>query len=210
MELKKAAAVCLISLFSATLVLLIAHALDVQTASRLEPKLDELIAEVRALHKAGGMTAEADGAAADDPAGDCLVVYYFHGNTRCETCQAIESQSHETVQSNFAPQLKSGEVVWKIINYEQPAAAPLAKKFEIIAPTVVLAKRKDGKITDWKRLNQVWSLVGDKPAFAKYIGEQTSLMLKPAAETQADPPNIPIPSPSDIIPIPETNQGETR
>ena len=37
MELKNALAVCLISMFSATLVVLIARALDLQAASRLEP-----------------------------------------------------------------------------------------------------------------------------------------------------------------------------
>ena len=135
MELKKAVAVCLISLFSATLIsVLVAHALDVQTASRLESKLDELIAEVRAFHKAGGIPAAAGDAAADDPAGDCLAVYCFHGNIRCAACLAIESQARETVQANYAPQLKSGEVVWKILNYEESAAAAHWRKSSRLSP----------------------------------------------------------------------------
>ena len=48
MDLKNAVAVCLISLFSATLVVLIARALDSQAASRLEPQLASIVEELRA------------------------------------------------------------------------------------------------------------------------------------------------------------------
>ena len=43
------------------------------------------------------------------------------------------------MKTHFASQLGSGEVVWKIVNYEQPAAKPLAEKFKIQMPVVVLA-----------------------------------------------------------------------
>ena len=47
MELKNAVAVCLISLFSATLVVLIARSLDSQAASQLEPQLASIVEELR-------------------------------------------------------------------------------------------------------------------------------------------------------------------
>jgi hypothetical protein len=53
MDMKNAAAVCLISLFSATLVVLIARALDSQTASQLEPQLTSIAEELRAIRKQG-------------------------------------------------------------------------------------------------------------------------------------------------------------
>lgn len=49
MELKNAVAVCLISFFSATLVVLIARSLDNQAASRLEPRLTQIAEELHAL-----------------------------------------------------------------------------------------------------------------------------------------------------------------
>ena len=218
MEMKNAAAICLISLFSATLVLLIARSLDTQTASRLEPQLAQIVEELRAIRKSGGIAAGTGSATESDPLADGLAVYYFHGNVRCPTCRAIESQSHDTVLADFDSRLKSGEVVWKILNYEEPAAASLAKKFGVQMPVVVLAKMKGGQIDDWKRLDQVWALVGDKPAFTKYVHEEIDQMLNSAkaqnAETprgdaseivvpRADSPNIPIPSSSDKIPIPQ-------
>jgi hypothetical protein len=203
MELKNAVAVCLISLFSATLVVLIARSLDSQAASRLEPQLASIVEELQALRRQGGLAASPGTAAGteSETAADGLVVYYFHSTTRCPTCESIESQAKATVQKDFASQLTSGTVVWKILNYERPANAQLAKKFEIQMPVVVLAKMKAGQVEGWKRLDEVWALVGDKPAFAKYVREQIAQMLGPAkVPTPAEPklagPTIPIPSSS--------------
>ena len=218
MELKNAVAVCLISLFSATLVVLVARALDSQAASRLEPRLASIVEELQAIRKQGGIAATPGTTSNTETAADGLVVYYFHGNTRCPTCESIESQARESVQTEFAPQLTSGEIVWKVLNYEQPAAKPLANKFEIQMPVVVLAKMKAGQVQNWKRLDEVWALVGDKPAFAKYVCAEIKRFLAgerlpaPAAAT-ISPPAIPVPAAkaSDraapkqppIIPVPE-------
>jgi hypothetical protein len=199
MELKNAVAVCLISLFSATLVVLIARSLDSQAAARLEPQLASIVEELQAIRKQGGIAASPGPVPHTDTAADGLVVYYFHSNTRCPTCQSIESQAKDTVQTDFASQLTSGAMTWKILNYEQPANAQLTKKFEIQMPVVVLAKMKAGQVEDWKRLDEVWALVGDKPAFAKYVREQITRMLGPdkgptPSESKPGGPGIPVPS----------------
>ena len=213
MDLKKGAAVCLISLFSATLVLLIARALDLQVASRLEPQLARIVEELEAIRKSGGMVTSGTETAS---ANECLTVYYLHGNTRCPTCRAIESQSHETVKSDFAAQLDRGEVVWKILNYEEPAGEDLGRKFEVIQPVIVLAKMKGGQIEDWKRLDEVWALVGDKPGFAQYIRQEIVQMLAGANEQPVPVPAGTTPevsvrnvSPRDV-PAPATSEDTSR
>lgn len=213
MDLKNAAAVCLIALFSATLVVLIARSLDNQAAARLEPQLANIAEELRALRTQGGIPNRSVLPVDIETVNDGLVVYYFHSKIRCPTCQAIESQTKETVHNDFAKQLGSGEVIWKVVNYEDAAAKPLATKFEIQMPVVVLAKMKDGEIKDWKRLDQVWGLVGDKPAFTKYVRAEIDRMLPPsktyAAEAQVTGKNIPTPNAERVpaktppaIPIP--------
>ena len=208
MELKHAVAVCLIALFSATVVVLIARSLDSQAASRLEPHLARIVEELEAIRASGGIATYSAATAKDQSLRDGLIVYYFHGNTRCPTCRAIESQAHETVQADFAQQLESGEMVWKTLNYEEPAASELAKKFEIQVPVVVLARQKKGQIEDWDRLDQVWGLVGDKSAFAEYIRTEISQRLSDSHQlsTVAEPgdgPAIPVPgSEMDELPIP--------
>lgn len=181
MELKTAVAVCLISLFSATLVVLIARTLDSQAAVRLEPQLAQIAEELQAIRKQGGIATAPTAGAASDATENGLVVYYFHGTVRCPTCEAIEAQAHATVTKDFAAQLADGGIVWKVLNYEQPANATFVKKFDILAPIVVLAKMQGGQIADWRRLDEVWVLVNDKPAFAKYVHEQIAQMLAPAA-----------------------------
>ena len=207
MDLKNAAAVCLISLFSATLVVLIARSLDSQAASRLEPQLASIAEELRTLRSQGGIAAASGNPTKAETVSDGLVVYYFHSNVRCPTCRSIESQAQETVQTHFASQLSDGEVVWKIVNYEQPSAKSLATKFEIQMPVIVLAKMKDGKTEDWKRLDKVWAVVGDKPAFVAYVRGEVEQMLSPskpgAAAVEAPGPAIPTPS-ADSVPAKET------
>jgi hypothetical protein len=199
MDMKNAAAVCLISLFSATLVVLIARALDNQAAARLEPQLIAIAEELKAIRSQGGMAPAPSDSSATETVDNGLVVYYFHGNIRCPTCRSIESQAHDAVQNHFASQLSKGDVVWKIVNYEQPAAKPLAEKFEIQMPVVVLARMQSGKIEEWRRLDKVWAVVGDKPAFTKYVQGEIEQMLairkKPEAATAQTPgPTIPVPA----------------
>ena len=197
MELKNALAVCLISMFSATLVVLIARALDLQAASRLEPQLVRIVEELEALRKQGGIAATPTTVQAEDVLADGLVVYYFHSNVRCATCRALESQTREAVNAGFASQLDSGEMVWKKLNYEEPAGADLAKQFEIQVPVVVLARMKDGQLGDWKRLDKVWALVDEKETFADYIDMEIRQMLAQseslAAPEDEDTSDIPVP-----------------
>ena len=217
MELKNALTICLISLFSATLVLLIARALDLQVAARLEPQLTRIVEELEALRKQGGVAAAASASRPDAPLADGLIVYYLHSKTRCPTCRAIESQAHEVVQSDFASELKSGAVAWKVLNYEEPSAAGLAKKFEIQMPVVVLARMKAGEIAQWKRLDRVWALVGDKPGYAAYLRDEIRQLVRAAEpqptlapsgdkseakESVASPVEKPVTPPVDL-PIPE-------
>ena len=51
-------------------------------------------------------------------------------------------------------------------------------------PVVVLAKMKAGQVQEWKRLDKVWGLVGDKPAFAAYVRDEIKQMLGDAEATR--------------------------
>ena len=108
---------------------------------------------------------------------DALVVYYFHGNTRCPTCRDIESFSHEAVQAGFAEQLASDKVQWRVVNYETPENTHFATEYEIIAPTVVLVRTAAGQVAGWRNLDRVWELVGDRDAFIQYVQQEAHSMI---------------------------------
>ena len=108
---------------------------------------------------------------------NALVVYYFHGDTRCPTCRNIENYSHEAVQAAFAEELAENKLLWKVVNYEQPENSHFATEYEIVSPTVVLVRRAKGEVADWRNLARVWELVGDRDVFTEYIQNETRSML---------------------------------
>ncbi|HLA86148.1 MAG TPA: nitrophenyl compound nitroreductase subunit ArsF family protein [Thermoguttaceae bacterium] len=197
MELKNAVAVCLIALVSATLVVLVARALDSQAAAQLEPQLAQIAEELRALRQQGGISTDSDGATTDAAVGDGLVVYYFHRNFRCPTCRAIESQTKALLDAEFARQLAAGQLVWKVLNYEKPIGKSLGAKFDVVDPVVVLARMENGRMVDSRRLDQVMALVSDESAFAKYVRGEIEGMLALAEPSGAAPVAGPVPTTED-------------
>jgi hypothetical protein len=136
---------------------------------------------------------------------DGYKVYYLHGNVRCPTCRTIEATAQEAVETGFADELKNGQIQWQVINYESPGNEHFTKDYEVVAPTVVLAKHVAGKQTAWKALPEVWELVDDKRAFISFVqnslrefmGQPASTppvsnLLRPPTEPE-DPSSLPIP-----------------
>ena len=196
MQFKNAAAVCLISLFSATLVVLIARTLDNQAAARLEPQLEQIVEELRAIRTGGPIATTGDGSAASTPLDDGVIVYYFHRTDRCPTCQAIETQASEVVQSNYAAELDSGRMAWKVLNYEKPGGRQLALEFGVDKPVVVLTRMKDGQVVDKRLLNRVWALYDEPSAFAEFVRSEIDQMLaadEQSSDDATETPDIPVP-----------------
>lgn len=96
-------------------------------------------------------------------------VYYFHSNTRCQTCRTIEAYAREAVQSGFSKELGDGSVLWEVVNYEAPGNDHFATDYEIVAPMVVFVKFADGKQVDWKSVPEVWQNTDDKAAFLSLV-----------------------------------------
>lgn len=112
---------------------------------------------------------------------DGVAAYYMHGNVRCPTCMNIEKYAHEAVTTGFAEELKSGNLQWRVVNYEQPGNEHWATEFELAAPSVVLVKMSGGTQTHWKNLPEVWELVGDKPAFVAFVQKEVRELLDAGA-----------------------------
>lgn len=72
-------------------------------------------------------------------------VYYFHGNMRCATCNAIEAQTRQTLEDSFADEVKSGTLNLHVLNLEDKENKDLVKQFEIGWSSLVLYVPKTGK-----------------------------------------------------------------
>jgi hypothetical protein len=109
--------------------------------------------------------------------GSKVVVYYFHATRRCWTCKTIEAYSEEAIRTGFAEQLESGAVEWRTVNLDEPESQHFIDDFQLATRTVVLVHVVDGVNKEWKRLDRVWELVRDKPAFVDYIWDNTNDFL---------------------------------
>lgn len=111
------------------------------------------------------------------PLSDGVLVYFFHGRIRCQTCLEIEATAKEAIEKYFGDALRLGRVVVREINYDQPENKHFIEKYHIIAPTVVLVQIRDGQEVRFENLMDVWQLVGDKPKFHEYIARNLRELL---------------------------------
>lgn len=85
--------------------------------------------------------------------GNSVEVLYFHGKQRCPTCRAIEANTKATLDSAFAKELKNGTIVYRIIDFSEPANEKIAAKYEVAWSSLILVKHSNGKeqVTDLTR-----------------------------------------------------------
>lgn len=64
-----------------------------------------------------------------------IEAYYFHFNTRCETCRAVEAQAKTDILS-----LYPGEATFTAINLDDASSKPIAEKLKISGQTLLIVK----------------------------------------------------------------------
>jgi len=98
-----------------------------------------------------------------------IVAYYFHKNERSPMCVSVEASTREALEAGFSEQLKDGRLEWRVVNYEETEDEHFATDYTLAAPSVVLVRMRGNTSVEWRSLPEVWSLVEDKPAFAKLL-----------------------------------------
>jgi hypothetical protein len=108
-------------------------------------------------------------AAATADSGLKVVAYYFHVTVRCVTCRTIESYSREAIEQGFANELKSGRLEWKPVNIQLPENQHFVRDYQLFTRSLVLVKMRGGKQVEYRNLEKIWDLVGNKAEFEKYV-----------------------------------------
>jgi hypothetical protein len=106
-----------------------------------------------------------------------VTAYYFHGNFRCPTCKKMEQYSRESIELNFAQQLKSGALVFQPINIDEPENQHFVQDYQLVTKSLVLVKYENGKQKAWKNLPAIWQKVGDQQAFFEYVKSEIAAYL---------------------------------
>ena len=106
-----------------------------------------------------------------------MIAYYFHVTVRCITCRTIESYSMEAIDRGFPEELKKGVIEWRPVNVQLVENRHFIQDYRLFTRSLVLVKVKDGKQVEWRNLEKVWELVGDKEAFLRYVRANVTTYL---------------------------------
>ena len=101
--------------------------------------------------------------------GDRIVVTYAHATIRCVSCATIERLTQETLDEQFASELAAGRVVFREVNFQEDTR--FAQHHEIVANCVIVSRIQQGQETGYRRLDEVWELYEDPPAFKRCLGD---------------------------------------
>ena len=118
----------------------------------------------------------------DSRQADQVVIYYLHMNRRCMTCEKLEAYSKEAVETGFAEQLKDSSIVFRVENFETEGNEHFAEDYQLYSQSLILSRQDGGKETEWKNLDKIWKLVGDKEEFIAYVQAEITEFMNPTEE----------------------------
>jgi len=101
--------------------------------------------------------------------GNQVIAYYFHGTFRCSNCLRIEQYSKEAIEKYFGDELKSGKLVFKVINVEEKGNEHYVNDYQLYTKSLVLSLVKDGKEIKSENLVKVWEYLGNREKFYEYV-----------------------------------------
>lgn len=107
-----------------------------------------------------------------------FIVFYFTGKARCASCHKIENYTKESVEKNFAKELKDGTMVFKMVDIDEPEFSHFIKDYDLFTKSVVVSKVVGGKETAWKNLEKVWSLLNNQDTFMAYIRDEIKAFME--------------------------------
>ena len=107
-----------------------------------------------------------------------VVACYFHRTVRCPTCKKISAYIEESVQAGFEAQIKEGSVKVTMVDFQDAKNHKLTEAYKITGPTLVILDIQDGKVKAWKPAPKVWSLVGKKSDFFRYVQREVQGYLE--------------------------------
>jgi hypothetical protein len=118
---------------------------------------------------------------AQDPV-DRVVVYYLHSNRRCKSCKKLEAYSEEAVTSGFESQLEDSLIIWQVVNFEEEDNEHYVEDYGLYTQALVLSRLQGDKEVEWRNLEKIWKLLGNKKEFIAYVQGELSAFLSPAKE----------------------------
>jgi hypothetical protein len=106
-----------------------------------------------------------------------VIAYYFHRTVRCQTCLAIEASASRVVEEDFSQQVAEGRLIWIPYNLDESDGKDMEKAFDVSGSTLVLTRMDGSNHTKYKKLENVWELIGDSTKFDDYVRAEVQQFL---------------------------------
>lgn len=94
----------------------------------------------------------------------------------------MEVAAADVMEEHFARQMEDGQVVWTLVNIEDPTTTALQQQLDVRGNGLVLARMENGAYKDSKRLDELWGLMDRPDAFSKYLVDEVNARLSPAPD----------------------------
>ena len=111
-----------------------------------------------------------------------VTAYYFHGNFRCSNCYKIEEYTKEAITKTFVKELDSGELIFEIVNIDKKENNHFVDDYGLYTKSVVLSLVEGSREIEYKNLEKIWELLGDKEKFMDYITTEVTGFLDKVKE----------------------------
>lgn len=131
------------------------------------------------------LAAVAASACAGTRAAPRVVATYFHRTLRCQTCLHIESLARYDVTDVMADDMATGQLEWRLVNYEDEQNAHYEEEFGLEGPSLVITLENGDGVVRWTRLDRVWELHDDVESFDRYVLGTVEEYLLSASEPLA-------------------------
>ncbi len=143
-------------------------------------KAIELVAGDEPEETAGQVAETATDTAADAKSSYKIIAYYFHRTQRCHTCLTMEAYAAQALKDGLSDAFESGTLEWRTVNVEEPENEHFVMEYELYTSELVMVETEGGQTKRWKKLEQIWDLVGNELEFKTFVRNEALAYLEDA------------------------------